>query len=117
MCYAERVKAFSLSLAGFTPLLMHSSSLIAERLELFRTQTLLPLEPIDKKTQAANDEINQMIDSTLALGIDSVPVVDLPPINSRAGLYVYLHSIVRTLGPSYRNSLINRRLARWKTSC
>jgi mediator of RNA polymerase II transcription subunit 5 len=68
--------------------------MIAERLDQFRTQTLLPLDPIDKKTQAANDEIDQMIDSSLALGIDTIPVVDLPTVNSRAGLYVYLHSLV-----------------------
>jgi mediator of RNA polymerase II transcription subunit 5 len=66
--------------------------MIAQRLELFRTQNLLPLEPVDKKAQAANDEIDQIIDSTL--GIDVVPVVDLPAVNSRAGLYVYLHSLV-----------------------
>ena len=66
--------------------------MIAQRLELFRTQNLLPLEPVDKKAQAANDEIDQIIDSTM--GIDAVPVVDLPVVNSRAGLYVYLHSLV-----------------------
>jgi mediator of RNA polymerase II transcription subunit 5 len=71
--------------------------MIAERLEQFRTQTLLPLDPIDKKTQAANDEIDQMIDSSLALGIDTIPVVDLPTINSRAGLYIYFHSLVSAL--------------------
>jgi mediator of RNA polymerase II transcription subunit 5 len=73
-------------------MLLHSSAMIAERLEQFRIQTLLPLDPIDKKTQAANDEIDQMIDSSLALGI-----VDLPTVNSRAGLYVYFHSLVSEL--------------------
>lgn len=68
--------------------------MIAERLDQFRTQIPLPLDPIDKKTQAANDEIDQMIGSSLALGIDTIPVVDLPTVNSRAGLYVYLHSLV-----------------------
>lgn len=66
--------------------------MMAQRLELFRTQTLLPLEPVDKKAQAANDEIDQIIDSTM--GIDAVPVVDLPVVNSRGGLYIYLHSLV-----------------------
>lgn len=67
---------------------------IAERIELFRTQTLVPLEPVDKKTQAANDEINQLLESTIGLGMDSIPVVDLPVQNFRAGLYVYLNSLV-----------------------
>jgi mediator of RNA polymerase II transcription subunit 5 len=90
----EKLKAFSQSIANFTPLLLHSSAMIAERLDQFRTQSILPLLPIDKKTQAANDEIDKMIDSSLALGIDTVPVIDLPTVNSRAGLYVYLHSLV-----------------------
>jgi len=91
--------------------------MIAERLDQFRTQTLLPLDPIDKKTQAANDEIDQMIDSSLALGIDTIPVVDLPTVNSRAGLYVYFHSLVSALSFSnvVETTLIFI-LARWETS-
>lgn len=65
---------------------------MAERLELFRTQTLVPLEPVEKKPQVASDEIDQMIDS--ALSMESIPVADLPIINSRAGLYIYLNSLV-----------------------
>lgn len=68
--------------------------MIAERLDHFRTQTLLPLLPIDKEIQAANDEIDKMIDSSLALGIETISVIDLPTVNSRAGLYIYLHSLV-----------------------
>jgi hypothetical protein len=96
-CPAEKLKAFTQSLATFTPLLLHNSAMIAERLEQFRTQTLLPLDPIDKKTQAANDEIDQMIDSSLALGIDTIPIVDIQTVNSRAGLYVFFHSLVSAL--------------------
>jgi hypothetical protein len=54
----------------------------------------VPLEPVDKKAQAANDELDQIIDSTIGLAIDAVPVVDLPVVNSRAGLYIYIHSLV-----------------------
>jgi mediator of RNA polymerase II transcription subunit 5 len=68
--------------------------MVAERLELFRTQTIVPLEPIDKKAQAASDEIDKLIDSTMAMGINGIPVLDLPVLNTRAGLYVYLHSLV-----------------------
>jgi mediator of RNA polymerase II transcription subunit 5 len=90
--------------------------MIAEKLELFRTQTLVPLEPIDKKTQAANDEFDQMIDSSMAMGIESLPVVDLPNMNSRAGLYVYLHSLVSNLPQSIFESLYLPLLASWKAS-
>lgn len=86
------LKKFSLALGTFTPTLLQPSPLIAERLELFRTQTLVPLEPVEKKTQVVSDEIDQMIDS--ALNVESIPVVDLPIINSRAGLYIYLNSLV-----------------------
>ncbi len=90
----DSLKAFSQSLAAFTPQLVHTSAMIAERLESFRNRTLIPLEPIDKKAQAANDEIDQIIDSSMALSIDAIPVVDLPVVNSRAGLYIYLHSLL-----------------------
>ncbi len=90
--------------------------MIAEKLELFRTQTLVPLDPIDRKTQAVNDEIDQMIDSTMAMGIDSISVVDLPTVNSRAGLYIYLQSLVSVFSSFTVNSLSLPILARWKTS-
>ena len=67
--------------------------MFAERLELY-TKTLVALEPIDKKAQKAGAEIDQIIDSAMALGMDSIPVVEIPTMNSRAGLYVYLNSLV-----------------------
>ena len=94
---AEKLKVFSQYLAIFISLLLESSSMIAERLELFRTQNLLPLEPLGKKPQAPNDEIDPNIDTNTELGIDSIPVVDLPVMNSRAGLYIHLHSLVSIL--------------------
>jgi mediator of RNA polymerase II transcription subunit 5 len=81
-------------MSSFTPLLLDSSPIIAGRLDIFRTQTLVPLEPVDKKAQAANDEFDQIIDSTIGLAIDAVPVADPPVVNSRAGLYIYIHSLV-----------------------
>lgn len=86
------IKEFSQALAIFTPTLLNSQA-IAQRIELFRTTTLVPLEPVDKKMQAANDEMNEILESA-GLGIDSVPVVDLPLQTTRAGLYVYLNSLV-----------------------
>lgn len=103
-------KEFSKALAGFVPLLMQSSTQndqSAARLELFRTQTLVTILPVDKKEQAATSaEIDEIIDSTL--GLDSVPVVDLPTMNSRAGLYIWLNSLVRNF--HYDSGVFRRQL-------
>ena len=73
---------------------MQSAPQSAARLELFRTQTLISIEPVDKKEQEANKKLEEMLDETIGLGIDSIVVGDLPTVNSRAGLYVYLNSMV-----------------------
>lgn len=76
---------------------MQNSSPDAERLELFRNQVLLPLQPVDPKEQAANAEIDQIIDSSMGLGIDKLGIIDLPVVNYRAGLYIYLNALVLPL--------------------
>jgi len=86
-------KELSKTLASFVPLLMQSSPQSAARLELFRTQTLVNIEPIDKKEIAAS----MLGSEEIELGIESIVVADLPVINSRAGLYIYLNSLVSTL--------------------
>jgi mediator of RNA polymerase II transcription subunit 5 len=85
-------KELSKTLGVFVPLLLHTSPQSAARLELFRTQTLVAVEPVDKKDVEANKEIDDLLDQ--GMGIDSVVVVELPTMNSRAGLYVYLNSLV-----------------------
>ena len=87
-------KQLSKTLADFVPLLLQSSPQSAARLELFRTQTMVEIEPLDKKEIAASKEIDAILDEGIGLGIDSVVVADLPTMNSRAGLYVYLNSLV-----------------------
>ena len=87
-------KQLSKTLANFVPLLLHSSPQSAARLELFRTQTMVQLEPVDKKEIEANKEIDAILDEGMGLGIDSVIVADLPTMNSRANLYIYLNSLV-----------------------
>ena len=82
--HIDTLKGFSQSLANFTPLLINGSSMFTERLELY-TKTLVALEPIDKKAQKAGAEIDQIIDSAMALGMDNIPVVEIPTMNSRAG--------------------------------
>lgn len=74
---------------------MQNSAADAERLELFRNQVLLPLQPVDPKEQAANAEIDQIIDSSM--GIDNLGIIDLPVVNYRAGLYIYLNALVASL--------------------
>jgi mediator of RNA polymerase II transcription subunit 5 len=80
------------SLSNFVPSIMQSASQIAARLESFRTETLAGFEPIDQKNEAAKAEIDDLIDSTI--GLDNFPVAELPFMNSRAGLYIYLNASV-----------------------
>jgi mediator of RNA polymerase II transcription subunit 5 len=93
-----RSKDLSKVLASFVPMLLQSSPQSAARLELFRTQTLMVLEPIQKKEEGASKEIDEILDDHLAMGgIDSIVVVELPTVNCRAGLYIYLNSLVSIL--------------------
>lgn len=88
-------KALSQSLASFIPSIMQNASQIAARLELFRTETLAGFEPIDKKKEAANAEMDELLDETL--GLQNLSIPDLHVDRSRAGLYIYLNAAV---GPS-----------------
>lgn len=91
------------ALAAFVPLLMQSSPQSAARLELFRSQTLVAILPVEKKEDkesTASKEIDQMLDDaggSLELELGSMGVVDLPIMNGRAGLYIYLNSLVSYL--------------------
>ena len=102
-------KQLSKALANFVPLLLQSSPQCAARLELFRTQTMVEIEPVDKKEIEANKEIDAILDEGMGLGIDSVVVADLPTMNSRANLYIYLNSLVSEIGAS-ENSTDGRQL-------
>jgi mediator of RNA polymerase II transcription subunit 5 len=82
------------ALAGLVPLLVQSSAQTAGRLELFRTQTLAAMEPVGKKNEAGK-EIDDILEEGMGLGVDSMVVPDLPTMNSRAGLYIYLNALVR----------------------
>ncbi|KAM3071863.1 mediator complex subunit [Clarireedia jacksonii] len=91
-CQKGTGKELGKALNAFVPLLLQNSPQNAARLDVFRTQTLLTIQPVDKKEQAADEEINEILDSTI--GIDSIAVADLPTVNSRAGLYLYLSSLL-----------------------
>lgn len=87
----EARKALSESLGSFIPSIMQSgASQIAERLESFRTGTLASFEPMDKKNEAAKAQFDDLMDATL--GLDNLAVPELPVINTRAGLYIYLNA-------------------------
>ncbi|KAI1260493.1 mediator complex subunit Med5 [Xylariaceae sp. FL1019] len=89
--YAKDARhALSESLGSFIPSIMQSSSEIANRLELFRTNTLASFEPVDKKKKDAPDSTIDTIESLMAL--DSIVIPEIPMINSRAGLYIYLNA-------------------------
>ncbi|KAI8960103.1 Med5-domain-containing protein [Daldinia sp. FL1419] len=102
-------RALSESLASFIPSILQSASQIASRLELFRTETLASFEPVDKKKETTNPGFDD-IESTMAL--DNFVVPDLPNVNSRAGLYIYLNAslVGRPLidDPALFNYLHNR---------
>lgn len=90
-CPKGTIAHLSKALMGFVPLLMHSHPPTAGRLELFTTQTLAAIEPPEKET--ASVAIDDILDGGMNL-VDSLVVEDVPNMNSRAGLYIYLNALV-----------------------
>lgn len=90
-CPKGTVTLLSKTLGDFVPLLIHPPT--AGRLDLFRSQTLVAIEPPEKKSSASN-AIDDMLDEGLNLGMDSLVIADVPSMNSRAGLYIYLSALV-----------------------
>lgn len=62
------------------------------QLDAFRTQKLAAFEPIDEKKEAANAEMNELLDETI--GLQNIVLPHLNIARSRAGLYVYLNAAV-----------------------
>jgi mediator of RNA polymerase II transcription subunit 5 len=90
----EARRKLSEALAKFVPYMPHQASDIANRLEVFRTQTLVGFEPVDREKQKeaedANTQVYEVFDQTV--GLDSFQVSELPVQNTRAGLYIYLNA-------------------------
>ncbi|KAK0719808.1 mediator complex, subunit Med5 [Lasiosphaeris hirsuta] len=86
---ARSLEAFIPSVLQNAPQIAPQASQIATQLEIFRTQTLASFEPEDKK-DAAVAEISSYMDSII--GLDSVQVPEIPIVNSRAGLYIYINA-------------------------
>ncbi|KAG5978763.1 hypothetical protein E4U55_005966 [Claviceps digitariae] len=82
-------KYFSKSLSRFIQTLQPAP--FVDRLELFRTDTLAKLDPIDKKNQAAaNAAMDELLETTV--GLDNFVIQDMPISNTRAALYIYLNA-------------------------
>jgi mediator of RNA polymerase II transcription subunit 5 len=64
---------------------------VAGRLELFKTQTLTGFDPADKTNGAPPEDINSYMDF---VDLEHVQIPPIDPINSRAGLYIYLNAAV-----------------------
>lgn len=80
-------------LEAFVPTIMQSQSTheIASRLEVFRTGTLASFEPDERKESAVSDMGNYMDN---LIGLERFQVPEIPIVNSRAGLYIYLNAAV-----------------------
>lgn len=85
----------------------------AEKLEVFRTETLAQMDPIDKKSSAAaNAAMDELLDSTV--GSENFVIPEIPISTTRTGLFVYLSASVciRLHGefgePNLLNSIAHR---------
>ncbi|GAO17031.1 hypothetical protein UVI_02021950 [Ustilaginoidea virens] len=86
-------KHLSNSLSGFMQTLQHAP--FVDRLEIFRSDTLAKLDPVDKKKQAAaNAAMDELLETTM--GVDNFVIPDLPISNTRAALYVFLNASGQT---------------------
>lgn len=85
-------KQLSTSLEAFLPTILPSSAEVASRLELFRTQTLAGFDPADSKEKdQVEADMNGLLD---LMGSENLQIPDIPSINTRAGLYIYLNAAV-----------------------
>ncbi|KAL8333077.1 hypothetical protein RB593_003021 [Gaeumannomyces tritici] len=85
-------KELSQSLANFVPSMVQSAAQIAARLEVFRTETLAGFEPVDKAIEAAQGEMNALLDS--AVPPENLVLPEILISHTRAGLYIYVNSLL-----------------------
>lgn len=96
-----RVKEPGLSgvMENFIPLLLQMSPQNAARLDHFRSQTLVAIQPAEKKEKevTASKEIDEMlgeVGGTIEMELENMVVASFPTVNTRAGLYIYLNALV-----------------------
>lgn len=96
-------KLLSDSLASFIQILQPVPQ-FAEKLEVFRTETLAQMDPIDKKSSAAaNAAMDELLDSTV--GSENFVIPEIAISTTRTGLFVYLSASVSngtTRGSAYK---------------
>ena len=80
------------SLDAFLPTLMHLTTDITGRLEHFRSEVLARYAPQEKKSMDMPSFMND-----LSMSLESFQVPELPIVNTRAGLYIYLGAAVGIL--------------------
>ncbi|KAK1754698.1 mediator of RNA polymerase II transcription subunit 5 [Echria macrotheca] len=81
--HAAAIRAkLSQCLQAFMPSTMQTAANMAQRLEQFRTVTLASFEPASKK-----DDTPSYMDM---IQLDNVQIREMPVVNSRAGLYIYI---------------------------
>ncbi|KAK0670786.1 putative mediator of RNA polymerase II transcription subunit 5 [Cercophora samala] len=80
-------KQLAQSLEAFLPSIMQVNPSIASQLEMFRAQSLVTYDSIEKKDAAVSD-MNSYMDNVM--GLESFQVPEIPIVNTRAGLYIYL---------------------------
>ncbi|KAF2490783.1 Med5-domain-containing protein [Lophium mytilinum] len=104
----ELRKAFSQSLSSFIPLLEQTSPTIASRLEESQTKHALLIDP-------GNDLNGGTGDNGLAVAsIQLESLMDLPTINTRAGLYIFLNSLLVARPLTDDVTILNYLHARYK---
>ncbi|KAI6782859.1 uncharacterized protein J7T54_002018 [Emericellopsis cladophorae] len=88
----ELCRELSANLADFLPQLANAgtSRPMLDKLGYFRNNVLASSEPVDKKKQAADAAMNDMLDS--AAGPDSFEVRQVPIISTRTGMYIHLNA-------------------------
>jgi hypothetical protein len=89
------------ALKAFLPCVIQTLPALASELEEFRTEVLGKYLPAEKKDAA---EVNSYMDSLI--GLDSLQVPDVPIVNSRAGLYIYLSAAVSFCSNGFAASML-----------
>ena len=87
------------ALSLFIPVVFHSSPPIATRLEAFqRANDLVP----GRATKEDDKPMEDVAGNALGLhGLGGLGAVETAVIHSRAGLYIFLHSLVRSSAPLF----------------
>ncbi|KAK5657305.1 hypothetical protein OQA88_3367 [Cercophora sp. LCS_1] len=71
----------------FIPTIVGAVGSVAQRLSLWRTQTLAGMEPVVEQQKKEAAEVSGYMD---LMGMENFQVPEIPVVNSRAGLYIYV---------------------------